>query len=109
VVRRRADIGVNRRYFLLGIAERRVFLNMSQLLLSNADLVFGTIFLLFWFLMFILLWCWLVGGFGKGGYLDDYFWLRRRNVKRCLVCSREQGLELRRERGIVLLCCVAEK
>jgi len=39
----------------------------------------------------------LVDFIGRG-YSNDYSWLRRCVVKRCLVWSREQGLELPRER-----------
>ena len=58
--------------------------------------------------MFSLLCYWLVGGFGGRGYSNDYSWLRRRDVKRCLVWSRKQGLELPRERdrreSVAVLC-----
>jgi len=82
---------------------------LRQLLLSTDLLGFGTVLLLFWFLMFSLLCYWLVGG---RGYSNNYSWLRRRDVKRCLVWSRKQGPELPTERDrreTVLLCCVAEK
>ena len=48
----------------------------DSLLPSTDDLGFGTVLLLFWFLMFSLLCYWLVGGFGGHGYSNDYSWLR---------------------------------
>jgi hypothetical protein len=79
------------------------------LLPSTDDLGFGTVLLLFRFLMFSPPCYWFIGGFGGRGYSSDYAWLSCRDAKRCLVCSREQGLELlrKRDRRERECCCAA--